>query len=347
LQTTPSDVRAGDKSLLYFWAFGDLHYRARLKWRAIHEPRLAPMFQDIHTLWQVEGPPDFAVSPGDIVHAGSPENYALVRNDLAAQLEGVPFYPGIGNHEYHRERAEDRLHTAADFLEAWGKPTRYYWMAGGGRVCCIMLDHPDPYLQNPQQESQSVVFSQETLAFLDATLAGCSAFPAVIFAHCPLRDTVLDRDARYHLDNHSEDPSFSVENSQAVRTILGQHPNAVLYISGHTHSGWGSPGLVSSEILEGHSITHVNLMSPWFTGRRNGPRRIEGPEKFTYIADSPDTLASFAVHIYEEYATLQVRDHLTHTWLARWRIPFQRRMKAAQCRPWFSHYKHRCIFSIT
>lgn len=266
MRTPPSRNRAEEGRLLSFWALGDLHYRACEKWHAIHTRRLAPMFQDIRSLWQEEGYPDFAVSPGDIVHAGSPENYALARSDLAFHLGRVPFYRGIGNHEYHREHAEDRLHTAGDFLEAWEKPARYRWIDGGGQVGCIMLDHPNPYAHNSSHEHSQVVFTQETLAFLNTTLADFAPFPAVIFAHCPLRNTVLDRDARIHRDNNSMDISFSVQNSEDVRAIPGEHPNALLYFSGHTHSGWESPGLVSSEILGGHQITYVNLMPPWFTG---------------------------------------------------------------------------------
>ncbi len=70
---------------------------------------MQPLYQDVCALWQEEGQPDFIVSPGDIVQSGSPENYALARLTLADRFGSIPFYPGIGNHEYHRERAEDRL----------------------------------------------------------------------------------------------------------------------------------------------------------------------------------------------------------------------------------------------
>jgi len=247
------------QELLYFWAFGDLHYRTRDQWHAIHSRRVAPMFQDLRQLWLEEGNPAFCVSPGDIVDTGAPENYKLAKLDLKAQLGNIPFYAGIGNHEYHAESRGDTIHTAAEFSAAWGKPLRYAWMVGD--VVCIMLDQPDPYVPDPHRENTRVIFSSETLAFLDSTLAQYSDMQAVIFAHCPLRDTVLDRDPERDLDDDSQDAFFFVENSQAVRAILAEHPNAGLYFSGHTHSGWGSPNLVFTETLGNHPVTHVNLMS--------------------------------------------------------------------------------------
>ena len=146
--------------------------------------------------------------------------------------------------------------------------------------------------------------------------------PAVIFAHCPLHNTVLDRDPEQNLDDDSLDPFFFVENSPAVRAILARHPNAKLYISGHTHSGWGSPQLVFTESLGNHSITHLNVMSPWYTGRHHGIRRSADHTTLEYRPDKPDMLVSFAVRIYRNQAVICVRDHRTRQWMAQWSIPF-------------------------
>ncbi len=226
--------------LLYFWAIGDLHYRAHEQWKAMHSQRLAPMFEDLRTLWQAEGFPSFCVSPGDVVDTGVPQNYQLAKMDLAAQFGNVPFYPGIGNHEFHPERKlvsssltagslapargattsqEEARPTAAEYCAAWGKPVRYTWTAGQD-VVCIMLDQPDPYLPGAQRENPDVIFSAEALLFLESMLEQHSKRIAIIFAHCPLRDTVLDRDPARNLDDDSQDPFFYVENSQEVRTIL-------------------------------------------------------------------------------------------------------------------------------
>ena len=139
----PKVAEIDENEQLYFWAFGDLHYRARLQWHALHSQRMATMFQDLRALWLNEGSPAFCVAPGDIVDTGALENYKLAKRDLAAQLGNIPFYPGIGNHEFHAENKEDRKHTADEFSAFWNKPVRYTWTVGN--VVCIMLDHPNPY----------------------------------------------------------------------------------------------------------------------------------------------------------------------------------------------------------
>ena len=307
------------EELLYFWAFGDLHYRARDEWHAMHSRRLAPMFEDTRVLWLEEGAPAFCVSPGDIVDTGASVNYTLAKKDLAAQLGNIPIYPGIGNHEYHRERRDDTTHTAEEYCAAWKMPARYTWMAGD--ILCIMLDQPDPYRPDPQRENVKVIFPPDELEFLDTTLAEHALNRAIIFAHCPLHNTVLDRDPENNLDDDSLDPFFYVENSDEVRAILARHVNAALYISGHTHSGWGSPNLVLTERLGGHAVTHLNLMSPWYTGRHRGPRLSADRLSLEYYPDDPDVLVSFAVHVYRSQIMIGARDHRARQWLAQWSIP--------------------------
>ncbi|HLI05979.1 MAG TPA: metallophosphoesterase [Ktedonobacteraceae bacterium] len=308
-----------EQELLYFWAFGDLHYRACDRWHAIHSRRLEPMFRDVRSLWLDEGSPAFCVSPGDIVDTGAPENYRLAKKDLAAQLGSVPFYPGIGNHEFHPESRDDQLHTAGEYSTAWDRPVRYYWTVDN--ILCIMLDQPNPYAPDERRENPHVVFAPETLDFLDTTLARFPERIAVVFAHCPLQNTVLDRDQERNLDEDSTDPFFYVENSDEVRAILARHANAALYISGHTHSGWGSPNLVFTETLGSHPVTHLNLMSPWYTGKHHGPRWSADRLKLEYRPDDPDVLASFAVRIYPHSALIHMRDHRARQWLTRWTVP--------------------------
>jgi hypothetical protein len=310
--------KAEDESL-YFWAFGDLHYRACQQWHALHSQRMAIMFQDLRALWLSEGPPSFCVAPGDIVDTGAIENYKLAKHDLAAQLGNMPFYPGIGNHEFHAENKKDGKHTAAEFSAFWKKPIRYSWTSGD--VICIMLDHPDPYELDQNQEYPLVTFSDETLIFLASTLAEYPEHRAIIFAHCPLRDTVLDRDPEQNLDDDSQDTFFYIENSAEVRSILARHSNAKLYISGHTHSGWGSPNLIVTETLGNHPVTHVNLMSPWYTGVHRGPRLSADRLSLEYYPDEPDVLATFAIRVYRNSVSIGARDHRTRQWLARWQVP--------------------------
>jgi 3',5'-cyclic AMP phosphodiesterase CpdA len=305
--------------LLYFWAFGDLHYRARTKWKALHTPRMTLMFDDLHEIWQEQGKPAFCVSPGDIVNNGSLENYALARAELKMHLGDMPFYPGLGNHEFLPDREEDHLPGEDEFQVAWGKPVRYTWTEGD--IVCIMLDHPSPFYPGGREPNPHVFFSEQSLAFLDDVLEKYANKRTIIFAHCPLRDTVLDRDPQRNLDYDSQDTFFFVENSNEVRSILAKRRNASLYICGHTHSGWGSPQLIFTELAGEHPITHINLMSPWYTGRNHGPYR-DAAGKLCYKPDDPDIVASFAIRVFPAQTNIRLRDHRTKVWLDQWNVPF-------------------------
>ncbi len=299
---------------VYYWAIGDMHYRALPLWHEFHSKRMAVMFDDLRTLWQTEGRPAFCVSPGDIIETCARENYDLAREALQAQLTNLPFYPGIGNHEYYGPDGEDPDRMAETFSAVWNRPIRYSWEVGP--VGYIMLDYPNPStLENPER----VYLSDETLMFLDTTLEVYKGRPVVIFLHCPLRDTVLDRDV--DRDFNSRQSFFSPENSQAVRDILAQRGNACLVLSGHTHTGWEAPNLVVTERFGEQTVTFINLMSPWYTGTHTGPRISDDRKSFDYRADEPDVIPSFAFRIYPNHANVRVREHRTQQWLKEWNVP--------------------------
>jgi 3',5'-cyclic AMP phosphodiesterase CpdA len=307
------------ESQLYFWAIGDLHYWTLPAWHELHTSRLSGMYEDLHALWQDEEKPLFCVSPGDLVETCAQENQELAKKSIEAQLGDIPFYPGIGNHEYYGLNGEDPAGMGSTFMTVWGKPLRYSWQAGG--ITCIMLDYPNPFtLANPER----VYISAETLAFLDETLTENAERLAIIFLHCPLSNTVLDRDPARHYDYNSLQHFFSPENSQEVRSILARHRNACLLFSGHTHSGWEAPQLVHTEMAGEHPVTHVNLMSPWYTGaEQSGPRLSSDGKDVSYLPDTPDVIPSFAVRIAHGQAIIRVRDHKTQRWLKEWIVPLQ------------------------
>ncbi len=302
-------VNTGRGELLYFWAIGDLHFCAIDQWKTFHIQRLAPMFRDLRSVWSDEGVPAFCVSPGDIIEMSAPENFQLAKKQLAALLGKIPFYPGLGNHELYAENGENEDHLIEDFKAFWGKPVRYYWLQG--EVLCIMLDpvgYPEPYL------------SRESINFLQTALAKHPGYTSIIFCHCPLYNTVLDRNPKHNLDYHSLDPFFALQNSTEVRAILGKYKQVSLFLSGHTHSGWGAPNLVYTEELSGHPVTFVNLMSPWYTGLHKGANLNEDGITFTFDPDDPDVIVTFAFHIYRDRAFIRLRDHRARSWMAQWNI---------------------------
>jgi hypothetical protein len=303
------------KALLHFWAIGDLHYRAVDPWQRAHVQRLASMYHDLHELWSQEGQPTFCASPGDLVETCEIRDYQLAKATILSELGSVPFYPGVGNHEFYGPRGELPAHMGETYTSVWQKPLRYSWSEGA--VTCIMLDHPNPHtLDDPKR----VFISDETLHFLDATLEANPNGPAVIFLHCPLYNTVLERNTERHSDFSSLDYFFAPVNSDAVRDILAQHRQACLFLSGHTHSGWETPGLVKTEQLGGHPVTFINLMSPWYTGNHTGPTLNKAQDRLDYLPDVPNVVPSFAFRIYEESINIRVRDHKTKHWLKEWNV---------------------------
>ncbi len=305
-----------EEELVYFWGIGDLHYRVWPEWRKIQERRYDRVFQDLDKIWRESGKPAFCASPGDLVETGDRKNYELARQSLKERLGDLPLFPGLGNHEYYSEDGEDLRYIDRLFTETWEKPVRYSWVVG--EVLCIMLDYPNPFLQ---PDVTSVGLIPEALAFLEQTLSEHPEKIAIIFSHNPLANTVLDRDPRQNLDYNTTQSFFSLSNSQEVRELLGRYSHACLFISGHTHSGWEAPGIVVTEELNGHPITFLNLMSPWYTGTRGGPKIAED-QSVIYTSDEPDVAPSFSLRISRSGAEIRLREHLSGQWLKSWRVPF-------------------------
>jgi hypothetical protein len=105
-----------------------------------------------------------------------------------------------------------------------------------------------------------------------------------------------------------------------VRAILAKHPNAALYISGHTHSGWESPQLVFPEMLGQHPMTHLNVMSPWYTGHHKGAHFNTDRTKLEYHADTPDVVVTFGIWVYRDKAIIRAREHRERRWLEQWDV---------------------------
>jgi hypothetical protein len=308
-------IKKDDAELLYFWAVGDLHFWT--EWSNIHAQRLQTLFQDLDKVWG-ERLPAFCAFPGDLIERGTAKNYALAKAELTQNLHAIPIYPGLGNHEYYPGDDDVAPQLPEDFTRAWEKPTKYFWEMNG--VLFVMLDQPNPMLPEARVDNP-VYLAEETLDFLQATLNQHPEHPAIIFVHCPLHNTVLDRNPAQNLDYDSLESFFYVENSDKVRAILAQHPQSSLYINGHTHSGWQASNLVSTEILGGHPVTFVNLMSPWYTGRRGGGRFDRDTAQWKYQTDEPDVQASFAFHVYRDRVVIRAREHLSQRWLAEWTVP--------------------------
>ncbi len=307
------------QEVLAFWAIGDLHHNALPAWNEFHTRRLREMYSDLQALWQEGDAPAFCVFPGDLVEFASEKNCQLAQETLTRNLNGIPFYVGPGNHEFYAGigNTTPLSDLLALYHKTWNKPLRYHWTTPNATF--IMLDYPSS-IDAPDPHNWSL--TQETLTYLETTLATHPAMPAIIFLHSPLSNTVLARDEAGLLDYHSLEGYFAPNNSQAVRAILARHRHACLFISGHTHSGWEAPHLVLTELCgeSQHPMTFVNLMSPWYTGKKKG-LRVNADGSVTYVADEPDVMPSFSFQLFEHHALIRLRDHKARMWLKTWSVP--------------------------
>ena len=101
------------------------------------------------------------------------------------------------------------------------------------------LDAPALHLQlGDMTEAGNDVQDRLALAFLDDQLAQ-GPDDCWIACHWPLFHTVMG-DPRIHFTSAME--GFHAKPDRDIRAILARHPNARLWVSGHTHSPLSAPG---------------------------------------------------------------------------------------------------------
>jgi 3',5'-cyclic AMP phosphodiesterase CpdA len=192
----------------------------------------------------------FAV-PGDLTNAGRPEQYAQLE-PLIASLQ-MPFFGVMGNHDARAPADGTRrsLFCRALSLEdpnfrRWRPETTFLFLSSDGSVdgCRVEIERGLPLLE-------------ETLR----TATG----PVIVFCHAPLTRTVGGVPGRRCF--LSDDPGFGLDASPEVRSLVGQASLPVVWISGHTHSPLAAERLIHTEAVGSTLMHHINVSSPFFTGR--------------------------------------------------------------------------------
>ena len=224
---------------------GDLHAGA------IRPQRLRRVLDDVRSL----PAPALHLQIGDATEHGRPEQDEIAR-DWLARLPG-PFRTILGNHDVMGGRRS---------VSAWAR-------AYGLRSQNFVVDLPfvrliavGPTRMGDGRESG--LLAPDTLAWLARKLErsrrGCW-----IACHWPLRDTV-GGDPRRHFTSRML--SFHAKPDRELRALLAEHPKARAWLSGHTHSPLGAPGLVSRVHLgRGRTIVAVNLSALVGVGKRRDP----------------------------------------------------------------------------
>jgi len=165
-----------------------------------------------HCIAQVNGlrpRPTLVVVSGDLVDGGKDEEYAHLKRlltDLAVPLVAIP-----GNHD-----------SRAPMRRAF--PDQPY--AGNGAMNLhVALGPVDLVLLDSSVAGQDHgVLEQDTLAWLDATLASAPQRPALLFLHHPPFVTGIG-----YMDD------MNLQNPGDLAAIVARHPRARMIACGHVH----------------------------------------------------------------------------------------------------------------
>jgi 3',5'-cyclic AMP phosphodiesterase CpdA len=225
---------------------GDLHAGA------ITGVRMAALSRDIDRL----GTPALHLQIGDVTERGTE-----AQDQLALRfLEGLPgpWVTALGNHDILRNGR-----TAAAWARAYGQPSHNF---------SVDLDFARLILIGPGRSEpgrRAGRLSSATLAFLDRELAQ-GPEDCWIACHWPLFRTVMG-DPRLHYT--SAMAAFHAKPDERIRELLARHPNARVWLSGHTHSPLSAPGLIKRvRLAGGHTIVAINTSALVGVGKRRNPR---------------------------------------------------------------------------
>jgi 3',5'-cyclic AMP phosphodiesterase CpdA len=225
---------------------GDLHAGA------ITEVRMEAVMRDIERL----GTPALHLQLGDMTEGGTDAQDKLAVGFLDV-LPG-PWATALGNHDILRN-----TRTARAWARAYGQ---------SGPNFSVDLDFARVILIAPargRQGGDAGRLSRETLAFLDDQLAQ-GPDECWIACHWPLFRTVMG-DPRLHFTSAME--AFHAKPDSQIRAILARHPNARLWLSGHTHSPLSAPGLIKRVRLAGdRALVAINASALVGIGKRRNPR---------------------------------------------------------------------------
>jgi hypothetical protein len=252
---------------------GDLHAGF------ISRPRRTAVLEDVNTL----PTPALHLQIGDATENGKATEDRIAKRWLD-RLPG-PHETILGNHDIlHNDR------TAAEWARAYGHRSKNFTIdLPFVRVIAVGPDrnHPD---------NRAGTLAKPTFDFLDRQL-GSAPGDCWIACHWPLFRTVLGNPRRHFT---SEMAAFHAKPDAGIRELLARHPNAKAWLSGHTHSPLGVPGLITRAPLPGRrSILAVNFSALVATGKTREP---SDPLRSLYLTHVGDAVE------------IRFRDHYAGAW---------------------------------
>jgi hypothetical protein len=253
---------------------GDLHAGA------ISQARLTTVIDDVTKLGEA---PALHLQIGDATENGTPREDEIAKRWLG-RLPG-PYRTVLGNHDIFRNRR-----TAAQWARAYGSSAKNFTEdLGFARVIAIGPDR--------MPQTKEGVFSKATRDWLEAELEAAAGQDCWIACHWPPYGTVGGDPKRYY---HSKLKTFHAKPHEPIRSLLARHPNAKVWLSGHTHSPVWAPGVVSRfRLPRGRWILAVNLSALVGVGKTRDPT---------------DPLCSVYLTHRDDHIELRYRDHARGYW---------------------------------
>lgn len=171
------------------------------------------------------------VAVGDLCeNEGSFEEYRMFKSFFAKLAK--PLLPVVGNHDFIysffakgsksvRGDAENRGEKLRRFRDAFGLPSLYYSRTVGDYTLIFLSADSPGHLAE---------ISPTQTAWLRQELERNRQRPTIIFFHAPL-DGTLDS-----YNSSVNTPNFVAQPEATIRDLLADHPQAFMWVSGHTHT---------------------------------------------------------------------------------------------------------------
>jgi Icc protein len=246
---------------------------------------------------------DMVAVLGDICNdLGTKEEYAYAKR-FFSQLK-APVYPITGNHDYLYEdnkvlgkrvkaspearRAKLDLFKETFSLEDW----RYSKKAGPYQLLFLSVDS--------LSSSLLAELSEESLAWLEATLKRNPGAPTILFFHAPLKGTLMSK------NRGNERDDFIAQPYARIQRILLDHPQVFLWASGHMHIAPTNAKFIHP--VNGFENQVTNVHNCDMDGR-------------SYLADADpettkhDNIWTNSLYLFPDKVVVKTYDHSKEQWM--------------------------------
>jgi 3',5'-cyclic AMP phosphodiesterase CpdA len=153
--------------------------------------------------------PELFLFTGDLVHEGPVEDYRFLKSLLEDELNGIPYYVALGNHDCHTAFYDG-------FLNQPGKDGPFFYSATHNGLRIICLD------TNPTDYPPIGELTEEQLIFLKNELSISAPNGSIIVMHHPA-ECVYERYSAHMVKNSKK--FLEIVSGSDIRMVL----------SGHTH----------------------------------------------------------------------------------------------------------------